>query len=181
MNYRVSMYVLSYLSGLKSVGVFAIGIAIAEAIWIFSKSISLVQYSNVLQTGDTVETRKETTGVSYISLLASAVCIAIIAVLPATVFSWIFNGEEFEYVKTIILLLSPGILAIAVSNVYGHFFSAIGKLKILIIKSAIGLAITVILSLLLIPKWEIAGACMVNSCAYIASSIVLIGYFYRKK
>lgn len=181
LNYRLSMYALFYLHNIESVGVFAIGVGIAEAIWIFSRSISLVQYSNVLQTGDTIGSRKETAKVSYISLLASAICIAIIAVLPANIFAWIFNGEEFSYVKTIILLMSPGILAIAVSNVYGHFFSATGKLKIWIMKSAAGLPVTIVLSLLLIPKWGIAGACIANSFAYIASSIVLIVFFFRKK
>ena len=181
LNYRFSMYALAFLSGVKSAGIFAIGINVAEAIWIFSKSISLVQYSNVLQKGDTVETRKETTKVSYISLLASAACIGIVALLPAHIFAWIFRGEEFSYVKTIILLMAPGILAIAVSNVYGHFFSAIGKLKILIIKSAAGLVVTILLSLLLISKLGMAGAGIVNSSAYVVSSIILIVVFFRKR
>ena len=181
LNYRFCMYALSFLIGLKAVGIFALGVAIAEAIWVFSRSISLVQYSNVLQTGDTVEARKGTKIFSYLSLLASAICIAIIVVLPANIYAWIFKGAEFEYVKTVILLLSPGILAIAVSNVYGHFFSAIGKLNILIIKSVAGLFATIVLSLLLIPKWGITGACMVNSCAYLVSSVILIVAFIKLK
>ena len=181
LNGRVSMYILSYVSGLKSVGIFAIGVAFSEAIWIFSKSISLVQYSNVLQKGDTDEIRMETKKVSFVSLFVSAICIAIIVGLPADFFVWIFKNEEFRYVKTVILLMSPGILAIAISNVYGHFFSAIGKLKILIVKSAIGLLVTVVLALLLIAKFEIAGACMVNSCAYLVSSLILIMAFFKNK
>ena len=180
LTYRLSMYALPYFHDINSVGIFALGIAIAEAIWVFSRSISLVQYSKVLQTGDTIESRKETAKVSYISLLASAICVAIIAALPANIFAWIFNGEEFSYVKTIILLMSPGILAIAVSNVYGHFFSATGKVKIWLLKSAAGLPVTIVLSLLLIPKWGIAGACVANSFAYIASSMVLVVLFFRK-
>jgi len=181
LNYRFSMYVLSYLSGIEAVGVFAIGVSIAEAIWIFSKSISVVQYSNVLKMGDTSLARKQTEKVSYISLLASIACIAVIAVIPAKFFGLIFGSEEFEYVKTVVLLLSPGILAISISNVYGNFFSAIGRLKILIIKSFVGLLVTILLSFLLISKWEIAGASIVNSAAYIVSSIILIVYFFRRK
>jgi O-antigen/teichoic acid export membrane protein len=181
LNYRFSMYMLSALCGLESVGIFALGVSITEAIWIFSRSISLVQYSNVLQKGDSVETRKETAKISYISLLASVICIVIITVLPANVFAWVFRGEEFDYVKTVILLLSPGILANAISNVYGNFFSAIRKLKILIFKSTAGLLVTVVLSFLLIPKMGISGASIVNSSAYIVSSIILIVVFFRKK
>ncbi|MDL2227501.1 polysaccharide biosynthesis C-terminal domain-containing protein [Bacteroidales bacterium OttesenSCG-928-K03] len=182
-NYRFSMYAIPFLcgaDGIKMVGVFAMGISISEAIWMFSKSISVVQYSNVLATGDTLASRKETAKVSYISLFASLACVVIIAILPAKIFPFIF-GADFEYVKTVILLLSPGILAISISNVYGNFFSAIGKLNILIIKSAAGLIATIILSLFLIPKLGIAGASIVNSCAYIVSSVILIVYFFRGK
>ena len=178
LNYRFSMYVLAFLSGIEAVGIFGLGASIAEAIWIFSRSISLVQYSNVLQTGDTVNSRKETAKVSYISLLVSVICIAIIAVLPADIFVWIFKDEVFSEVKTVILWMSPGILAIAISNVYGNFFSAIGSLKILIIKSSAGLLVTIILSLLLISKLGITGACIVNSSAYIVSSVILIISFF---
>jgi len=180
-NYRVSWYILLYFSGIESVGILAAGVSIAEAIWIFSRSISLVQYSNVLQTGDTIKARKETSKFSLISFLASAICIAIIAVFPENIFVWIFKGTEFAYVKVIILLLSPGILAIAISNVYGHFFSATGMLNILIVKSAVGLLVAMVLSVLLIPKMGIAGACIVNSAAYITSSAVLVVLFFRKK
>jgi O-antigen/teichoic acid export membrane protein len=181
LNYRFSLYALSYLCDIKSIGVFNTGVAMGEAIWVFSRSISLVQYSNVLQIGDTVSTRKETTKVSLISLFASIICILVIWMLPSSIFFFFFGWAEFEYVKTIILIMSPGILAIAISNVYGNFFSAIGKLKILIIKSATGLLVTVVLSLLLIPKMGIIGASIVNSCAYMVSTAILIVVFFRGK
>jgi O-antigen/teichoic acid export membrane protein len=80
-----------------------------------------------------------------------------------------------------LLLLSPGILAIAVTNVYGNYFSAIGKLKILIIKSAVGVVFTVILSVILIPRLQITGACIVNAVSYIVSSTILVIAFCRHK
>jgi len=89
-------------------------------------------------------------------------------------------GEGFEEVKQVILLLSPGILAIAVSNVYGNYFSAIGKAGILILKSAIGVVFTVGLSIALIPTLHVSGACMVNVSSYIVSSGILFWVFYRK-
>ena len=58
-------------------------------------------------------------------------------------------------------------MAIAVSNVWGHYFSAFGELKILIVKSLIGVFATLILSIILIPKMGIDGACWVNLAANI--------------
>ena len=80
-----------------------------------------------------------------------------------------------------ILLLSPGILAMAFSNVLDNYFSAIRHLNVQIIKSAVVLVFTFALSLWLIPKFQIDGACMVNSASYLVSAVVLLGYFLSKK
>ncbi len=178
-NYRLSYYLLNLFIGTTSVGIFSIGVTISEAIWIISKSISLVQYSNVIKQGDTTDSRKETITVSKYSFYITILCLLILFCLPKELFGFIF-GAEFTDVKKILILLAPGILTISVSNVIGNYFSAIGKLKILIIKSGIGLLATIVLSFLLIPRLEITGACIVNSSAYIISSCVLFIWFYRK-
>ncbi|MCK9302227.1 MAG: polysaccharide biosynthesis C-terminal domain-containing protein [Bacteroidales bacterium] len=181
LNYRLSYYFLKLFVDINSVGVFSIGVAISEAIWVFSKSISLVQYSNVLKQGNTKAAKKDTVTASIYSLFASVLCIVFVFLLPESVYVFIFGSEEFASVKYILLLLSPGILAIAVTNVYGNYFSAIGKLKILIIKSAVGVVFTVILSVILIPRLQITGACIVNAVSYIVSSTILVIAFCRHK
>jgi len=57
-NYRLTYYMLDFYIGRGSVGVFSIGVTIAEAIWIVSRSVSMVQYSNVLKQGNTWQSRK---------------------------------------------------------------------------------------------------------------------------
>lgn len=178
-NYRLTYYVLDFFIGRGSVGVFSIGVTIAEAIWIVSRSISTVQFSNVLKQGDTKQSRDETMSLALASLLVSAVCVGVILLLPNTLFSFIF-GPEFGGVKQVVLLLAPGILAIAFSNVIGHYFSAIRQLNILIVKSAIGLLFTLALSFWLVPKWQVDGACVVNTVSYVVSSLVLLIYYFRR-
>ena len=179
-NYNLSYYFLNHFLGVASVGVFSVGVQISQSIWIVSRSISLVQYSNVVKQGNTEDSRNETKITSKYSFYISLLCLIIILCLPEQVFSYVF-GQGFDGVKQVILLLSPGILAMAVSNVYGNYYSAIGKPKILILKSALGVAVTVALSILLIPTLHITGACIVNASSYAVSSIVLFWFFYRKK
>ena len=179
-NYNLSYYFLNYFLGAASVGVFSVGVQLSQSIWIVSRSISLVQYSNVVKQGNTEDSRNETKTTSKYSFYISLLCLIIVLCLPGQVFSYVF-GQGFDGVKQVILLLSPGILAMAVSNVYGNYYSAIGKPKILILKSALGVAVTVILSILLIPTLHITGACIVNASSYVVSSVVLFWFFYRKK
>ena len=178
-NYRLSYYFLNYFMGAASVGIFSVGVSLSESIWIVSRSISLVQYSNVVKQGNTEDSRNETKITSKYSFYISLLCLIIVLCLPKQVFSYVF-GAGFEGVKQVILLLSPGILAMAVSNVYGNYFSAIGKPKILILKSAIGVAVTVILSVWLIPTFQLTGACIVNASSYIVSSAILFWFFYKR-
>lgn len=178
-NYRLSYYFLEYYFGKASLGVFSVGVALSEAIWIVSRSISLVLYSNVLKQGNTENSRNETRITAKYTFYISLLCLIFVFCLPKQVFSFVF-GEGFEGVKRVILILSPGILAFAVSNVYGHYFSATGKAKILILKSAVGVAITIALSVWLIPTLQISGACIVNASSCIASSIILFWFFYKR-
>ncbi len=178
-NYRLTYYMLDYFVSRGSVGVFSIGVTIAEAIWIVSRSMSMVQFSNVLKQGNTLQSRRETMTLALISLGVSAACIALVLPMPTSLFVFVF-GPEFGGVKRVVLLLAPGILAIAFSNVLGNYFSAIRHLNVLIVKSAVGLVFTLGLSLWLIPKWQIDGACMVNTASYVISSVVLLSYFLSK-
>lgn len=177
LNYRLTYYLLDYYIGRGSVGVFSIGVTIAEAVWIVSRSMSMVQFSNVLKLGNSRETRRETTRIALASLLISALCIAIIIPLPEGLFEFVF-GKDFGGVGRTVLLLSPGILSIAFSNVLGNFLSATRHLNILIIKSAVGVVFTIVLSVILIPKMQIDGACFVNSASYLASSLVIAAYYF---
>ena len=179
-NYRLTYYMLDYFIGRGSVGVFSIGVTAAEAIWIVSRSMSMVQFSNVLKQGDNLQSRRETMTLALASFGVSALCVGIVLLLPQSLFEWVF-GPEFGGVKQVLLLLAPGILAIAFSNVIGNYFSAIRQLNILIAKSAVGLVFTLALSFWLIPKWQIDGACWVNTVSYVVSSAVLLIHYLRRK
>ena len=178
LNYRLSYYFLEYFKGIASVGVFSVGVAFSEAIWMVSRSLSVILYSDVVNSKnhqDSIEKTKISLRISFLITLVSLIAILII---PAQVYVFIF-GKEFNHTKQIILLLSPGILAIAVSNIIGHYFAGVNQLLILNIKSIIGLVFTIISSFYFIPKWGILGACIVTTISYFLSSSILFWKFYQ--
>ena len=179
LNYRLAYFLILHYSGVKNLGVYSVGIAIAEAIWVIAQSISTVQYTHIVNNianDDGIQVTKSSARISlYFSLLAAL----IIVILPNVFFHFIF-GKDFGQVKDITLLLFPGVIAMALSNIWGHYFSAIGKTRILVLKSSMGLILTLSLSLFMLPRWGIYGACIVTSCSYFASSVFLGFAFYRK-
>ena len=163
---------------MSSVGIFSVGVTISEAIWVFSRSMALVQYSKVLKMGDTVEAWRETRRVTLITLAITVFCIAVAACVPMSVFEFVF-GDGFGEAKIVILMLAIGIAANSVAQVLFNYFSALGRLKILLLRSSAGLVVTLSLAFVFIPMWNIEGACVVNSCSYLVSSAVLVGFFVK--
>ncbi len=179
-NARLCFYLIGLYADMSAVGVFSVGVTVSEAIWVFSRSMALVHYSKVLKMGDTVEAWSETRKVMRMAVGATAICVAVVACLPTVLFEFIF-GEEFGGAKFVILMLAVGIIANSLAQVTFNYFSALGRLKILLLRSSVGLVVTLSLAFWLIDGWGITGACVVNSCSYMASSLLLLVFFFRAR
>ncbi|QQQ27319.1 oligosaccharide flippase family protein [Chryseobacterium indoltheticum] len=178
LNYRLSFYFLEYFEGIAAVGIFSIGITFSEAIWTITRSIAVVLYSDVVNSESKEESIVKTKSSLKLSFTLMLVFVLGILIIPGFVYPFIF-GKEFSDTKLIMLLLAPGILAIAVSDMIGYYFSGIKELKILNIKSIVGLLITVGFSFFAIPKWGIWGACFVTTSSYVVSAAILFWKFYQ--
>jgi O-antigen/teichoic acid export membrane protein len=178
LNYRLSLYFILFYIGLKSVGIFSVGLALAESIWIIARSIAIVQYAQIINNEDREIGLKLTKSSAKLSLMLSLIISVILVIIPAGVYGFIF-GQNFFIVKKLMIFLLPGIIFNAVSNIHGHYFSATGQTKILIYKSLIGLVFTIGFSLALIPKYGIIGGCIAASISYITSSVYYFVMFYR--
>ncbi|ROH96254.1 MATE family efflux transporter [Chryseobacterium daecheongense] len=178
LNNRLSFYFLEYFKGIVSVGIFSIGVAFSEAIWTVSRSLSIVLYADLVNNENQNAALEKTKISLKISFFTTLFFIAGILLLPARFYVFVF-GKDFHQTKQIILFLSPGILAIAVSNIIGYYFAGINKLRILNAKSLIGVVFTIISSFYIIPRWGITGACMVTSISYCLSSALLFWKFYQ--
>jgi O-antigen/teichoic acid export membrane protein len=82
-------------------------------------------------------------------------------------------------VKQIVLLLIPGVFFYNFYLITGHYFSGKGKYHINTVASAIGLIVTLVLSLILIPKYDFYGAAMAGTASFIATSAYAFWVFRR--
>lgn len=178
LNYRLSFYFLEFLLGVPSVGVYSVGVAISEAVWMVSRSISLVLYSEAVNSSEQDYLLQRTKTSMKISLWITLLCLVAIVIFPSGFYTLVF-GKDFHQTKQIILLLSPGILAMAVNNVASHYFAGVNQLRILNVKAIFGLATMGLLSLLLIPRFGIAGTCVATALSYCSSTAVLLWGFYQ--
>lgn len=179
LNYRLSYYFIAKLIGLAELGLFSIVISISEAVWIISRSMSVIHFSNVINSGDHLKDRQETIVFAKQSFLISLAILVISVLIPASLYQFIF-GSEFGGIRKYIFYLIPGIVSIAVSNLYGHYFAGIGKLRILRNKSLIGLGTTIITLPLLLAKYQLTGVCISLNLSYLLSSFYLFLCFRKE-
>jgi O-antigen/teichoic acid export membrane protein len=108
---------------------------------------------------------------------ASAVVMALL-LLPDGMFQWAF-GPEVIGITPLIALLVPGILSMAASQAFSHYFSGTAQNKHNVIGSGLGLVATVAAGLSLIPAYGLTGAAISASLAYCINAVYQAIAFMR--
>lgn len=177
--YRIQFYLIDVAAGKEAVGVFSTAVSLAEAVWMITQSISLVQLSRIVQSDDKAAAAQWSLPWFKISVLLSALVLGVMLLLPKDVFVWVF-GKDFSQIPSVLFALAPGVLALAGSNILAHYFSGTAQLRFNLGSSVLSLGVVVISSHLLLPVWGIVGAALASSAAYIFGALWLMWKFKQQ-
>ena len=167
LNKRLSLYLLKAHCDERSIGVYASGTQVTEGVNIIGQSIGLVEFSALSNTEKAKQASQLTLRLMKISVLVTFAALLVICLLPASFFEWLFSGE-FGDIRTIILLMAPGVVFLSAHTILSNYFSGTGQPKHNLYASLIGLAVTLVAALVLIPWLGIRGAAITSSLAYIS-------------
>ena len=170
LKYRIHFYFIEIFLGTALLGIYANGVAVAEGVWIITRSLSVIQFSKVANLSNDQEARKITNQYTWSSIGLSTLATLVLLCFPDSLFSRIF-GKEFLGIHDLLLYLSIAIISLSVSNLISHYFSGIGKNHLNFIGSLIGLLITAALGYILIPKYGLKGAAIASSVAFFGTAI----------
>ncbi len=178
LNYRLVYYLIEAFRGTAALGPYAVATQLAESAWLAPKSLGMVLYSKVSNTPDVTRQRDLTLSVAKAAVAFSMVVLLVLLLLPEPLFRLLF-GDEVRGLPSLILLMAPGIVAMAASQAFSHYFSGVGLVKHNVIGSGIGLCITVGAGCLLIPIHGTAGAAATASLAYSGATLYQAIVFLR--
>jgi O-antigen/teichoic acid export membrane protein len=178
-NLRLSYYLLDRFIDKGSVGVFSNAVSLAEAIWIISSSIALVQYARISNADDRAYAQKLTLDLSKICFAISALAVIVLALLPPQVYIFVF-GPEFGAMTEIIRILTPGVLFYCIFLILGHYYSGTGRYQMNTFAALCGLAATCVLGFTLIPKYGVTGAAITSAVSYTVNAIFLFVFFLKE-
>ena len=167
LNKRLSLYLLKIKCSEQQIGVYALGTQVTEGVNIIGQSIGLVEFSTLSNTEQKQRASLLTMRFMKLSVLLTFTALLIICLLPTAFFEWLFSGE-FTGIRTVILLMAPGIVFFSAHTVLFNYFSGTGKPKYNLYASLIGLTVTLISAFIFIPALGIQGAAITASLTYTA-------------
>jgi len=175
---RYSYYLLP---GSAKVGLYSSASSLIESVLIIANGISPVLLARVANTGDTVKSSEITLSLSKASLFFSSIVVACIFILPEDFYIYLL-GNGYTGIKRLMVLYSPGILMVSFFGIISHYFSALGKLKLILFCNSFGFVISLVLAPFLISKYDIDGAAYTVNIAYMAVGIAIgVVFFVNNK
>ncbi len=169
-NKRVGYYFIRFFTGLSSLGIYTAGSQLTEGLKLIGQSISLVQFTTLSNSTDTDYAKNLTVKLMKVSVLLTFLALVVLFIIPVSVYVLLF-GPDFFQVKSVIMFLSPGVIALSANTVFAHFFSGTGNPKINLYSNAIGFFVVLVLVLILIPVYGFMGAAIAVSVSYLVSLI----------
>ncbi|HWP47297.1 MAG TPA: flippase [Candidatus Limnocylindrales bacterium] len=180
LNYRLDVFIVSFFVGVKGVGLYTLAVSLAQLIWLISNAAATVLLPRVAALQDIVsENVTRTTQITRVSFWLSFISALFLALLADQILPWVY-GEAFRQSITPLLGLLPGIVAFSVVNVLASYIAGIGKPQLNLAVSSVGLVVTVIFDLWLIPRFDIFGAAIASTFSYSISALLTLEIFTRK-
>lgn len=179
LNYKLDVFVVGFLAGAASVGRYTLAVSLGQLLWLMSNSVATVLLPKVAASTDESVSIRHTARVTRLSLWATAVCGAALALLATQAIPLLY-GEAFRPSVLALLWLLPGIVVFSIANVLAAYIAGIGKPRLNLLVSGVSLIVTITLDLILIPKLNIVGAAIASTVSYSLSALLLIIFFMRQ-
>ena len=179
LNYRIDVFITSGLIGVGAVGKYQLAVMIAELLRILPAAAQAVIWPTIAAQQDAqVQNARLAARAARGVLLITLVGGVLMATIGAPAISFVF-GPAYRSSAAALLALLPGLVLFAATTVLAGYIAGIGRPKLNLYGSAIGLVATVLLDLALIPRWGITGAALASSVSYSATTVFTLVVFAR--
>ena len=178
LNYRLDLFLVSALIGLRAVGIYALAVSVAQLLWLISQSAATVLLPRVASEADTTPAAaaERSAQVARLTLWVTASAALFLALFGQFLIPVVY-GEKFRDSLQPFLLLLPGISGFSLAIVLAAHIAGAGRPSINVVVAAVALVVTLILDLTLIPAIGVPGAAIASSASYLTTALVTAGVF----
>jgi len=174
LTHRIDLLLVNGFLGPLAVGFYSVGVALAEYLWMISQAASTVLLPKVAAETDEDRRRSFTPVVARTVLLVTALGAAVLAFVSRWIVG-LFYSEAFLPAVQPFQILLPGIVALSAGRVLANDIAGRGRPMLNTYVVAVALVVNIVLNIVLIPRYEIAGAAWASSISY---TLILIARLF---
>ncbi len=178
LNYRIDVVLLKVLSSPSEIGIYSLGVSVAELLWQIPLAVGVVGMSRTANSTDLQAINQSTARLLRISLVAGLALSAGIVALSPLVVPLVFGSGYIPSVR-VMQTIMPGILMIIVFRILSGQLAGAGRPDAALKAFAPALVLNVALNYLWIPQYGANGAVMATNLSYSLASVVYLFIFSR--
>jgi O-antigen/teichoic acid export membrane protein len=130
----------------------------------------------MVATCSTAEANRLTPAACRHTMFLTAVSAVTCATLGPFAIRYLY-GDAFAGAITPLLILLPGVLMLSQAHIFYSDLNGRGKPEVTTLSALAALILTIVLDLVLIPRYGITGAAVASTCAYTAEFAVAGSFF----
>lgn len=176
-EYRIDIFIIMFFLNAAAVGIYSIGVTIAQILWYVSNSVNTVLFPHI--SSDSGKDRNLFTATVLKYTLFSNILVVLVLILVGLPLVQILYGSMFVEAYYIFIVLSPGLLFDSVARSLAAWFKGTGRVMYLSKISGISLAVNILLCIYLIPIWGVYGAALSSVISYTLRAFILAIAFGR--
>jgi O-antigen/teichoic acid export membrane protein len=171
-NYRFDVWVVDQYHGAANLGIYVVGVGVAQLLFYIPEPFSRVvqPYLFGQERSEMIARFKAVSRLNFTSVLVLGLIMGILAqwFIPL-LFGPVFSGSVVA-----LRYLLPGILFSGTSKLLAQLVVQGGYQKYNLLGTSVAAVVTIVLDLLLIPRWGIVGAAVASSLAYLTILLVML-------
>ncbi len=175
---RIDVLFVSVLLGMRQVGLYSVGYALAELFLLVPQRLGVLYLPRAAGQMPASQKTEEvcfSTSAVFLGTLASAAILAVVGPVAIR----LLYGSAFAGSVPPFLLLLPGVCALAINNILSAYLAGVGRIETIVFVAGVGLTSNILLNLILIPRYGISGAALSSSLCYGLEGFLFLGAVAR--
>lgn len=178
LNFRIDIVFLQLMTDKREVGLYSLGVAVAELLWQIPLAIGIVVMTRSANTKDNQQMNESTARLLRLSIVAGVVLSVFIFLLVPYIIPLVF-GQKYLPSVSIIQTILPGIIMVIIFRILSGQLSGMGRPEVAFKAFIPALALNVIFNLILIPKMGGLGAAISSNISYVAGTVLYLIFYTR--
>ena len=176
-NYRLDLWILGAVAGARELGLYSVAVAWSSSLFFLPTTLTAVQRPDLVRASPDDAVRRAS--VIFRRTILLTVVPVIVMIVAAPFLCGTLMGQEFDDSVDDLRVLTLGVFGVVALKLLGNAITAQRKPGLASIGIAAGFICTIVLDVVLIPRYGALGAAVASSIAYTLGGAIVAFVFVR--